>query len=39
MRAFDFKGDTDGTQERLEALLRDEVVGWAVELFAPLASF
>ena len=36
---FDFKGDTDGTQERLEALLRDEVVGWAVELFAPLASF
>ena len=36
---FDFKGDTDGTWERSEALSRDEVVEWATELFTPLASF
>ena len=39
MRAFDFKGDTDGTRERSEALSRDEVVQQAIELFTPLASF
>ena len=36
---FDFMGDTNGTRERSEALSRDEVVEWATELFAPLASF
>ena len=36
---FDFKGDTDGTQERIEMLLRDDVQERAVELFAPFASF
>ena len=36
---FDFKGDTDGTRERSEALSRYEVVERAAELFAPLASF
>ena len=36
---FDFKGDTNNTRERSEALSRDEVVEWATELFAPLASF
>ena len=37
--AFDFKGETDGTQERTEMLSRDVVQEWPVELFAPLASF
>ena len=36
---FDFKGDTNGTRERSEVLSRDEVVEWAAELVAPLASF
>ena len=36
---FDFKGDTDGTRESTEMLLRDDVLERAIELFAPLASF
>ena len=36
---FDFKGDTDGTRERTEMLLRDDVLERAIELFAPFASF
>ena len=36
---FDFKGDTDGTRERMEMLSRDDVLEWAVELFALFASF
>ena len=36
---FEFKGETDGTRERSEMLSRDVVEGWAVELFAPFASF
>ena len=36
---FDFKGDTDGTRERTEMLLRDVVEEWAAELFALFASF
>ena len=36
---FDFKGDTDGTRERVERLTRNEVVRRATELFAPNASF
>ena len=37
--AFDFKGETDGTQERTEMLSRDVAQERAVELFAPFASF
>ena len=37
--AFEFKGDTDGTRERLEMLSRNVVEERAVELFAPFASF
>ena len=37
--AFDFKGETDGTWERMEMLSRDVVQERAIELFAPLASF
>ena len=37
--AFDFKGETDDTRERMEMLLRDIVQERAVELFAPFASF
>ena len=37
--AFDFKGETDGTRERAEMLLRDVVQERAAELFAPFASF
>ena len=37
--AFEFKGETDGTQERSEMLSRDVVRERAAELFAPLASF
>ena len=36
---FDFKGDTDGTRERTEMLLRDDVQERAAELFAPFSSF
>ena len=37
--AFDFKGEIDGTRERMEMLSRDVVQERAAELFAPLASF
>ena len=37
--AFDFKGETNGTRERTEMLLRDVVQERAAELFAPFASF
>ena len=37
--AFDFKGETDGTQERTEMLSRDVVQEQAAELLAPIASF
>ena len=36
---FDFKGDDDGTQERMERLTRKDVLERATELFAPNASF
>ena len=36
---YDFKGDTDGTQERTEMLSRDDVLEWAIEQFAQFASF
>ena len=36
---FDFKGDDDGTQERIERLTRKDVLERATELFAPNASF
>ena len=36
---FDFKGDTDGTQESTGRLMKDEVLERAAELFAPNASF
>ena len=32
---FDFKGDTDGTQERMERLTKEVVLHWAAELFTP----
>ena len=37
--AFEFKGETDDTQERPEMLSRDVVEERAVELFAPFAFF
>ena len=37
--AFEFKGETNGTRKRIEMLSRDDVLEWAVELFAPFASF
>ena len=37
--AFDFKGETDGTQDRTEMLSRDVVQERAAKLFAPLALF
>ena len=37
--AFEFKGETDGTWERSKMLSRNVVQEWAIELFAPLASF
>ena len=37
--SFDFKGETDGTQERTEMLSRDVVQERAAKLFAPLALF
>ena len=37
--AFEFKGETDDTRERLEMLSRDVVEEQAAELFAPFASF
>lgn len=36
---FEFKGETDGTRERLEILSRNIIEEWIVELFTPLASF
>ena len=36
---YDFKGDTDGTQERTEMLSRDDVLEQDAELFALFASF
>ena len=36
---YDFKGDMDGTQERMEMLSRDDVQERATELFAPFALF
>ena len=36
---FDFKGNTNDTQERIEMLSRDDVQERATELFAPFASF
>ena len=36
---FDFKGDTDGTRERMERLTKEAVLHRAAELFAPNAPF
>ena len=36
---FDFKGDDDGTRERMERLTRKNVLERAVELFTPNISF
>ena len=36
---FDFKGDDDGTRERMERLTRNDVLEWAIEQFAPNTSF
>ena len=36
---FEFKGETDGTRERLEILSRNVMEERTTELFAPLASF
>ena len=36
---FDFKGDTDGTRERMERLSKDDMLERAIGLFAPNASF
>ena len=36
---FDFKGDTDGTRDRVESLTQEAVLHRAAELFAPNMSF
>jgi len=36
---FDFRGDTDGTQERTERLTKEAVLHRAAELFAPNMSY
>ena len=36
---FDFKGDTDDTQERTERLTKEAVLHWAIELFTPNVSY
>ena len=36
---FDFRGDDDGTRERMEQLSKKNVLERAVELFAPNISF
>ena len=36
---YDFKGDTDSTRERIEILLRDDMLERVAELFALFASF
>ena len=36
---FEFKGETDGTRERLEILSRNVIEERTAELFAPLSSF
>ena len=36
---FEFKGETDDTQERLEILSRSDIEERTAELFAPLSSF
>ena len=37
--AFDFKGDTNGTQERMDNLVKEAVLHQATELFAPNVSY
>ena len=37
--SFDFKGDTDGTRERMERLTKEAVLHWATELFSPNTPF
>ena len=32
---FDFKGDTNSTRERTERLMKEVMLHWAAELFAP----
>ena len=36
---FDYRGDDDGTRERIERLTKKNVLEWAVELFTPNISF
>ena len=36
---FDFKGDTNGTQERTKNLMKEAVLHWAAKLFAPNVSY
>ena len=36
---FDFKGDTDGTQERTERLMKEVVLHRAAELFTPNSPY
>ena len=36
---FDFKGDTDGTQERIERQTKEAMLRQAAELFTPNAPF
>ena len=36
---FDFKGDTDGTWERMERLTKEAVLHRAAKLFAPNVSY
>ena len=36
---FDFKGDTDGTRERMERLTKEAMLCQATELFTPNMSF
>ena len=36
---FDFKGDTDGTRDRVESLTQEAVLHRAAELFAPNVSY
>ena len=36
---FDFKGDTDGTRERMKNLVKEAVLHRAAELFAPNVSY
>ena len=36
---FDFKGDTDGTQERTKDIVKDAMLHQATELFTPNMSY